>query len=77
MNNFFEDLKIIITFCTGADGFEFFFSSSMSQKVLFKFLLASMNSGYFTGSRIRINPPPLPQRDWGQLKCNCEPQFSI
>jgi hypothetical protein len=38
------------------------FASSMSRKVLFKFVLAAIktltNYGYFTGSRIRIPPPP-------------------
>jgi hypothetical protein len=39
-----------------------FFASSMSLKVLFQFLLASMKTltyyGYFTESHIRFPPPP-------------------
>ncbi len=41
-----------------------FFASSLSRKILFKFLLASIktltNSGYFTESCNRIPPPPPP-----------------
>jgi hypothetical protein len=64
MNNFLEGLKNqISTLCIGAVGFNSF-ASSISRKVLSKFLLTSMktltNYGNFTGIRIRIPPHPPP-----------------
>jgi hypothetical protein len=50
------------------------------RKILVKVLHASMktltNSGDFTGSCLRIPPPP-PKQDWQQLKGNCEPNSSF
>jgi hypothetical protein len=58
MNNFLKALKIKSLLSVQA--MMVLFASSMYRKVLFKFLLASIktltNSGYFTGSRIRISP---------------------
>jgi hypothetical protein len=66
MKNWFEGLKNqISTFCIGADDFKNFCIFNVMKStgtVLFKFLHAFMktltNSGYFTGSCIRIPPPP-------------------
>ncbi len=69
MNNFLKALKIK-SLLYRRRWFLNLFASSMSRKVIFKFLLASMkpltNYRYFTGNRIRIPHPPT--RLWRQIK---------
>jgi hypothetical protein len=65
MKHFLEGLQNQITqyFLYMRWWFLIFFASFLLRKILSKFLLASMKSGDFTGSRIRFSNSAAPQRE--------------